>query len=489
MGSHGGAISDVMLPHSRFYHGLFGRMFRNLPAQDPAPAGNTDQAREQALQKIVNKMFVDSPTRSNDKIPAGYTYFGQFVNHDITFDPTSALQRQNDPDKLSNFRTPRFDLDSLYGSGPDGDPFMYDRYAKPKGLLLLGEAKMSSTNGDLVPSGKDDLPRNKQERAVIGDPRNDENLIISQLHLAFMKFHNRVMQELFDNGLKEPFAEAQRIVRWHYQYVVINDFLRRIVGQETFDKVFPIIDEERNHREPKLKVYKHKVQPFIPVEFSVAAFRLHTMVRTVYTLQDSGKQFFIFSDDQENNLAGERTLTEDKRIQWDKFFRIDGSIPQHSQLIDTQLAAGLKDVPSAGNLAFRNLLRGWRMGLPSGQAVSRAMGLLVPDYLDSKKNDPLWLYILREAESRLGDHGEHLGPIGGTIVAEVLLGLLESDPLSYLNVDPTWTPDRELAIRTLKDIAREQKKRDRDNPLPGQDPGQALESGFQLRDIVHYATK
>lgn len=489
MGSHGEAISDVMLPHSRFYHGLFGRMFRNLPPQDPAPAGNTDQDREKALQKIVNTMFVDSPGRSNDNIPAGYTYFGQFVNHDITYDPTSALQRQNDPDKLSNFRTPRFDLDSLYGSGPDGDPFMYDRYAPPKGLFLLGEAKMSDSNGNLVPSGNDDLPRNKQERACIGDPRNDENLIISQFHLTFMKFHNRVMQELFDNGFKEPFDEAQRIVRWHYQYVVINDFLRRIVGEETFNKVFPIIDEERSRRKPKLEFYKYKMQPFIPVEFSVAAFRLHTMVRTMYTLQDSGKEFFIFSDDQENSLAGERTLTEDKRIQWGKFFRIDGSLPQHSQLIDRQLAAGLKHVPSTGNLAFRNLLRGWRMGLPSGQAVSKTMDLPVPDYLDPKKNDPLWLYILREAESRLGDSGEHLGPVGGTIVAEVLLGLLKSDPLSYLNVDPTWTPDTEQAIRSLKDIAKEQKKRDRANPIPGQGPGQAIELGFQLRDIVQYATK
>jgi hypothetical protein len=463
-------------------------MFRNLPPHDPAPAGTTDQDREQALQTIANSMFVDSGVRRNDELPAGYTYFGQFINHDITFDPTSALQRLNDPDKLSNFRTPRFDLDSLYGSGPEGDPFRYDRYAQPQGLLLLGEAKMRSPNGDLVPSGKDDLPRNNQNRALIGDPRNDENLIISQFHLVFMKFHNRVMRELFANGLPEPFDEARRLVRWHYQYAVIHDFLRRIVGEETFNKVFPIIDEERRRREPKLNFYKPKVQPFIPVEFSVAAFRLHTMVRGAYTLQDSGKEFLIFSNDQEKGLAGERTLTEDKRIQWGKFFRINGSIPQHSQLIDTQLAAGLKLVPFSGNLAFRNLLRGWRMGLPSGQAVSRAMDIPIPDSLGPQRNDPLWFYILKEAESRAGDRGKHLGPVGGTIVAEVLLGLLQSDPLSYLKVDPTWTPHQEQAISALKEIAAEQKLQDQAHPIPGHGAGQAAVLEFQIRDIVHYAT-
>ena len=156
----------------------------------------------------------------NRRISAGFTYLGQFIDHDITFDPTSQLQKVNDPDALVNFRTPRLDLDSLYGAGPADQPYLYEWWTgDDRGIKLL--------------VGDDDLPRNDQDRALIGDPRNDENLILAQLHLLFIRFHNRVVDHVRDDrGLTgaELLAEAQRIVRWHFQWIVGHDFLRRVLG-------------------------------------------------------------------------------------------------------------------------------------------------------------------------------------------------------------------------------------------------------------------
>src|SRR2546427_448502 len=102
-------------------------MFRTLP-----PA----QFNEEILQKLAESMTAtaDVPTpedqadeEENSGISAGYTYLGQFIDHDLTFDPASSLERQNDPDGLVDFRTPRFDLDCIYGRGPDDQPYLYRR--------------------------------------------------------------------------------------------------------------------------------------------------------------------------------------------------------------------------------------------------------------------------------------------------------------------------------------------------------------------------
>lgn len=165
----------------------------------------------------------------NPEIPAGYTYLGQFIDHDITFDPSSSLQRMNDPEGLVNFRTPRFDLDSLYGSGPDDEPFQYDE-ASGGTKFLIGKGRHTDTE---QPTADDDLPRNEQGRALIGDPRNDENTIVSQLHLTFSKLHNRLVDQVgTEHELTgdELFKKAQRLTRWHYQWVVVHDFLARIVS-------------------------------------------------------------------------------------------------------------------------------------------------------------------------------------------------------------------------------------------------------------------
>src|SRR6266545_225547 len=153
-------------------------MVRNLPAL--LPPDDALDALARAMVEPEPKEEEDVSAGDNPDIPAGFTYFGQFVDHDLTFDPTSKLQRDNDPDALVDFRTPRFDLDALYGRGPDDQPFLYE----DDGIrVLIGKNA----------AGENDLPRNAKARALLGDARNDENLIVSGLALGVLKFHNRVV--------------------------------------------------------------------------------------------------------------------------------------------------------------------------------------------------------------------------------------------------------------------------------------------------------
>jgi hypothetical protein len=460
-------LEDV--PRSTLYEGRFGRMFRNLPPFSP------DDADLLALAGLMieTEAQADDPNLDNPDIPAGFTYFGQFIDHDITFDPNSKLQRDNDPDALRNFRTPRYDLDSLYADGPDNNPYLY----QPDGVhLLVGKNE----------AAEDDVPRNtpsdpaQPKRALIGDPRNDENAIVSQLHLAFIKFHNKVVDSLSANT-PNRFDEARRIVRWHYQWVVVHDFLRKILGGD--DVVNDIIKLEK-YKVPlgggtkdiqgalnvDLKFYKYRNQPFIPVEFSVAAYRFgHSMIRTDYELNEQTEDpndVDIFGEEGDD-LRGFEERRAGLEIQWARLFEFSGTPlkPQHSRRIDTRLAVGLSNLPFITDifksLAQRNLLRGKALGLPSGQAVARAMGMtkdniiLRPPELNLPTNapspegprnlatalgdnTPLWYYVLKEAEVRC--NGKKLGPVGGRIVAEVLIGLLDGDPSSYLRAEPTWQP-------------------------------------------------
>ena len=490
-------------PHSKLYQGYFGRLFRNLPPFKPS-ASDVEAAIRAIADQMIEPLETDEtveytvvegdtighialrfglglrqgiadikrlnniadgrtlqvgtvlriPSASgldNPEIPAGYTYFGQFIDHDITFDPTSSLQRQNDPNLLQNFRTPCFDLDNLYGRGPHDNPFLYDK-DKP-GKFLIGTA---------IGDREEDLPRNHQNRALIGDPRNDENIFVSQLQLGFLKFHNAMIDFLSANrGLSgdELFKEAQRQVRWHYQYVVIHDFLKRIIGEARLNSLLP--DASKHPSKPQLKFYEYKHKPFMPVEFSVAAYRFgHSMVRPAYTLNHIVGGSFplpIFDHQQfEESLGhfgGFRRLPRFWTIQWDQFLQAQGSpAPQPSRRIDRFLADPLIDLPANVNpdnlsLAFLNLQRGHSMGLPSGQDVARAMGIASGEILHPDEHNPLWQYILDEAGKQ--EKGERLGVVGGTIVGEVFLGLLAGDALSYLNIDPLWTPEREGIVAAM----------------------------------------
>lgn len=454
-----------LAPKSVFLEGRYGRLFRSLPSFEPA---------DDALNQLAGQMLepVDPGDQGGDEdagvdgpIPAGYTYLGQFIDHDITFDPVSSLQRLSDPDGLKDFRTPRFDLDSVYGDGPNNDPFMYDPGIDDgKTSFLIG------ANQD----GEQDLPRNRlpasaaglaQGRALVGDPRNDENVIVGQLHLLFLRFHNAVVQHLKDDGSNldgdHLFEGAQRLVRWHYQWIVVNDFLRSVVGDAVVNNIlrsdsYDTIAGETPIKRVHLEFYRWQRQPFMPVEFSVAAYRFgHSMIRPDYRLNPNiPNEIPIFTagdlTDEHQDLRGFRPLAGAWTIDWSFFFEIDGSANlQHARKIDTKLSAPLAEVPGTNEphaLAGRNLRRGKALGLPSGQRVARAMGIepmtdetlgitgLSQDFVDSA---PLWFYILKEAEVAGGDT---LGPVGGRLVAEVLLGLLKGDSFSFVNVEPNWAP-------------------------------------------------
>ncbi len=430
-----GSRGNYYVPSSQFYGGPYGRMFRNLPAWEPA--GNTEQDKLNNISILADSTF-QFGGNDNPRIPAAYTYLGQFIDHDITFDPTSSLQRDNDPARLVNFRTPRFDLDCIYGRGPDDQPYLYTR--DKSGKLLVGK----NSNGEpdlprnrdsaLDISGTDDFSRKRT--AIIGDMRNDENIIVSQLQLSFLMLHN----SFIDNGLN--FGEAQKLTQWHYQWVVIHDFLPRICGEEIVNDILG--NDSDCPCSPNLCFYDYKYNPFMPVEFSGAAYRMgHSMVRESYHLNDQlegirgGQPLQIFgAPSPRDHLNGQRELPPIWTIQWGRFVTFQGSNPQKSQKIDTSLALPLQNLPdlTPASLAFRNLVRSWRLRLPSGQDVARLMCVEVID----EGHDPLWVYCLKEAE--LMNDGRHLGPVGGRIVAEVLIGLFAGDPSSFCNVNPCWQP-------------------------------------------------
>jgi hypothetical protein len=353
------------------------------------------------------------------------------------------------------------------------------------------------------PPGAHDLQRNAAGRALIGDPRNDENAIVSQLQGLFLRFHNRAVKEFGD---ERGLPEIQSFVRHHYQYVVVNDFLPRIVHAD----VLKALKDRGRFDRAKLKFFTGFETPYMPIEFSAAAYRLgHSMVRPGYRLNDTVLlPIFPLEADRANGnpgfpegLTGFRKLISDWALDWGRFIDIDerayGSKAdnpdnaarvdnferlQFAYRIDTALVHALGNLPMpavVGNnpvsLARRNLERGLEFGLPSGQAVANAMGVVplkdqdiligqgvdkpdkpLPDIVTAagdvfRNNCPLWTYILAEAMKHqtvapipvTGGKAistPQLGPVGGRIVAEVFLGLLFSDPGSYLSANPAWAP-------------------------------------------------
>ena len=434
-------------PRSRFYQGQYGRLFRELPPIRALSGAELDEY----LEGIREKQPSLSSQAEASTMPAGYTYFGQFVAHDITFNPVSDLTQHRDPESIVNFRSPRLDLDSLYGRGPKDSAYFYDRSeGAVTGRLSIGWG---------MGYGEEDLPRSDGEPAValIGDPRNDENTMISQIHLAFIKLHNRFLDYYKD------FATAQRLTCWHYQWVVLKDYLYRVCEDEVLKEIWS------NPKEgPKLRWFEWKQSPFIPLEFSGAALRFgHSMVRDGYRLNFTHHNPVpVFSQGSLGNLRGFRRLPPNWTVQWDHFLQFDDNgareTPQLSRPIDLVLSKSLMDLPREvltandrekveTNLLKLNIQRGFQLSLPSGQAVARALRakkVLKPLHGDE---DPLWVYVLREAMARHG--GTQLGEVGSTIVAETIIGLIAGDPLSYLNVDPNWTPDlppkQDLKLRDL----------------------------------------
>jgi hypothetical protein len=486
-GRHSAPQRGLDATRSPLSQGRFGRMFRNLHAAQFGSSDDENIANLSALADAMTAKFdppKDGPDGEESSIPALYTYFGQFIDHDITFDPVSVLTKQQDPDGLVDFRSPALDLDNIYGRGPGDQPYMYD------GLKFQPGEKLS---GQGVPDAHD-LPR-FAGRALIGDPRNDENSIVSQLQGLFHRFHNRMV----DENLELSFEQLQERVRFHYQYVVLNDFLPRIVGATVLND----LKTGGNFDRHKIKYFHWKDTPFMPVEFSVAAYRLgHSMIRPGYRLNEADDTLLpIFPVPDlglPNGLTGFEPMAAGRAIDWGRFIDTDvrayGSEDendasnkkrlQFAYRIDTSLVTPLRLLPPIvasdppPSLPRRNLERGWRLQLPSGQAVAKAMHLtplddariLIGKAVDQQElgvtptpineiangvfanNCPLWTYILAEAGQNRTAMAipatggpatittPQLGPVGGRIVAEVILGLMFGDGWSMLSRDPHWKP-------------------------------------------------
>lgn len=499
---HGGVRGANVSRGSILFGGPFGRMFRALP---PGDYGDTDKESLAALTKLGKAMSADEDTVQNGPdpeesgIPAAYTYFGQFIDHDLTFDPASSLQKQNDPDALVDYRTPRFDLDNVYGRGPDDQPYLYsDGIRFNLGRPLTGASHNAQAR---------DLPRSTptpgigggipDKRAIIGDPRNDENVIISQLQGLFLRFHNHLASTY------QSFDSAQRAVRWHYQWIILNDFLPTLIAPDILDEVLPHIKAGTDviADPPRLRFYRARDEAFMPLEFSAAAYRFgHSMVRPEYQLNEtlSGPHPIFAGNSSTLNLRGFHEFPAQWAIDWRFFIDLevmdwgDSKNPsdprnknrtQLAYKIDTSLVNPLARLPTsvAGDaphsLGLRNLERGWRMRLPTGQAVARAMGVIPLADADIKigkftgdpadtltliadvdpafaGNCPLWTYVLAETveksvtvKTSQGDQivaARQLGPVGGRIIAETMVGILLSDSSSFLSQDPHWTPDADL---------------------------------------------
>jgi hypothetical protein len=438
---------DIGTAVGRTRQGRFGLMFPQLKPFAP----DDDLLAVLATQMTDSRdplPDVSDPTdgRDNWDIPSGYVYYGQFIDHDITHDTTDLTLQQQDPHALTNFDTSQFDLGSLYGRGPTLDPQLYD--TTTKGAMALNEMGFIWDQGgqaDLF-----DLPRAADGTAIVGDPRNDENLIVSQLQVAFLRLHNHFVSQ----GM--TFDQARDQTRWHHQWVVVHDFLPRMVGQDLVDSL--LYTKSNGTIGSKGTLYKpqNPLRPYMPVEYSAAAYRFgHSMIRGEYEVHD---QLTIPIFGQEgHDLRGSRPFPIEQRIDWNYFFEIPGKPDpddrNQARLIDTQLSKPLASLPptvvapaadAITMLAERNLLRGKRLGLPAGQDVAALMKVPVLSNADLGLTDPrwggkapLWFYILKESEL-LG--GTKLGPVGARIVAETILGLLSVRSSSYFTLKKPFKP-------------------------------------------------
>lgn len=482
--SHLTGLSDTS---EILYATPFGYMFPEL-ADSPACRLPEGQDTIRALIRLGEVMASDDGVEANSSIPSFFTYFGQFIDHDLTARTDregevteifnsgggAAGARPVPPAQvvagLRNGRRPQFDLDSVYADGP--------AFSDRLGATTSSDAlyrnfrfRLQGPDGGLI-----DLPRlrpaetdllSNPRQALIGDQRNDENTNISQLHAAILAFHNAVMDGLALEGTTElqAFIQARQLVRWVYQRIVVEEYLKTVC--------MPDIVEEVLRGGPAFYGPIAGGMPlFMPLEFSVAAFRMgHSMIRPSYQLRGTeatiqqilglagkGRPAGPGGAALEDPLEPQAGSTENAyrlkpgfTVDWSHF--IGKGAANKARRLDPFIARGLTQLTFErlqgtlmAQLATRNLLRAYSLSLPTGQAVAAAMGIVpltAAELAGSHEGlrevfgasalggrTPLWFYVLREAELQ-GD-GEHLGVVGSRILAETMVGLLWKDPTSYL---------------------------------------------------------
>jgi hypothetical protein len=431
-------------------------MFPNLPPL---------QVDEAKLKELGEAMIEDPKATEPDGIPAGYTFLGQFIDHDVTYDPTTLSETQVDPLALTNYRTPALVLDNLYGRGPDIDPHYYER-RDPDRLFRAVRFQIGRTTageqGHQPDARPFDLQRAEFSRmAIIPDPRNDENLITAQLHLAFQLFHNAVADEFEKQSIAtqnghpiqagdNAFQAVREIVLLYYRAIILNEFLPQILDAAVLKQCL----------QQGSLLFRDGGEPYIPVEFSAAAYRFgHGTIRETYeynsvfstsgnTGQPATLNFLFRQAGSNRGPIDLPLLTTDWIIDWRRFFPGLGNDVKLnlSKPIGPRLANFLQKLPgmdAPANLAVRNLLRGNSMRLPSGQSIANHFGYRPlstcefrgPDgekavMLGLDRETPLWYYVLKEAEQR--SQGKKLGEVGSRIIAEVMVGLLSRNSSALL---------------------------------------------------------
>lgn len=468
----------------------FGRMFR-----DPTLAPYRPEPKDLiALGITMNEPL--PPVGHASNIPAGYVYLGQFIDHDLTFDEKTKEMPSGEiePEDEDNLRSPALDLDSLYGF----DPAVFKQTELGRkiydddgiGLRVGKTGNDPAKPPGSLPSFPNDLKRQegppKYQTAMIADPRNDENLAVAQTHLAFIKFHNAVVNKLKGalSG-EELFSTARAEVVRHYQWIILFDYLGRIVEESVLRDVI--------ENGCKYLIFKDGEEPFMPVEFSVAAFRLgHSLISNTYEwnriFQSKPKgeavaelgDLFTFTGFGNSVFGNQLVLPSTWIVDWTRFYDFAGldgiQNNPHSnsaRKISPSVISPLMTLPPVPgetepvlrSLPVRNLLRGRLLGLPSGQDVALRIQVqpLKPEEIKEKadaqrrlvlertgfdQKTPLWYYILKEAE-KVHD-GERLGPVGSRIVAETFVALIKASRVSILPREgpggPIWQP-QELGLK------------------------------------------
>ena len=424
----------------------------------------------------------ESEQPSKPSLRAGFTFLGQFIDHDLTEfrvvdeemrliekNPTLGVRQRVAPEEnitSTNGRTGLLDLDSVYGLLGDDEPRLFDG----QGFFLLGSEPRSNQQGSR------DIQRNVDyaDGRLIGDPRNDENKIIVQLHTLFMRLHNDIHQRKGGNHPfgSDCFKETKQLVQKIYRQIVLCDYLPRIVQQDIINRVKASLEKgtsfyQKMNRSVNQGLETEESVVAMPVEFAHAAFRLgHSQLINGYQL-NANNALPLFNTletvgSQAGDLRGNQAITAATEITWSYFF---GASAQYGAPLDTTLPSSLFRLPQPAvteppiSLAERNILRAIDFGVPSGQEVAVALrqnqnygsiplvagnDLAIPSEVLAIEPSlevltPLWYYILREAEI-LNPNGSELGSVGGYIVAETLLGSLLASGFD-INTNCPETPD------------------------------------------------